>query len=183
MAEKKIAKEKKAVKKVKKVVKKTKKDMAPKEAKLVKKMEEKAEEIMPEVKSDRTYFYAVGKRKTSVARVKLYPADEKGAKFFVNGKEVEKYFPILRLSQKAKESLNVTGKEKSCEAVVSVYGGGINSQSEAVRLGIARALVKMDETLKKSLKDKGLMTRDSRKVERKKPGLKKARRSPQWAKR
>lgn len=177
--EKKIKKPTKVVKKVKKAAKK----IVVKEVKLVEKLEAKAEEIMPEEKLRRPYFYAVGKRKTSVAQIKIYPVDEKDAKVVVNGKEVEKYFPILRLGMKAKESLAGASKEKEFEVVATVRGGGLSSQAESVRLGIARALVKFDETLRKSLKDRGFLTRDSRKVERKKPGLKKARRAPQWAKR
>lgn len=183
-----VKKKKTAEKTVKKAVKKVKKlkeveEIAPVEEKLVEKMEGKIEEAMPEEKIQRPYFYAVGKRKTSVAQVKIYPAEEKNAKVVVNGKELEKYFPILRLSMKVMESLTGAGKEKEFEVIAKVVGGGTNSQAEAVRLGIARALVKFDENLRRSLKDRGLLTRDSRKVERKKPGFKKARRSPQWAKR
>lgn len=179
-AEKKPAKPK--AKKVEKV-KKVEKPVVANEEKLVKKAEEKVMEVVQKAEVSRKYFYAVGKRKTSVAQVKIYPVEEKDAKIVVNGKEAEKYFPIFRLLEKAKGSLVATGKEKEFEVSAAVRGGGVSSQAEAVRLGIARALVKFDETLRRPLKDRGLLTRDSRKVERKKPGLKKARRGPQWAKR
>ena len=178
---------KKKEKKVKKIAKKTVAKVEPKEKKIVakieKEVEEKIEEQMPSVKESRRYFYAVGKRKSSVAQVRIYPVEEKDAKILVNDREALKYFPILRLFEKAKESLVATGKEKEFEVKANVRGGGVSSQAEAVRLGIARALIKFDENLRKSLKGLGLLTRDSREVERKKPGLKKARRGPQWAKR
>jgi small subunit ribosomal protein S9 len=79
--------------------------------------------------------------------------------------------------------LVAVGQDGKADVIVKVVGGGITGQAEAVRLGIARALVKFDNTYKKTLRDLGFMTRDSRIVERKKPGLKKARRAPQWAKR
>lgn len=154
-----------------------------KEEAIVEKAQEKVMETVSKADSARKYFYAVGKRKSAVAQVKIYPAEEKDAKFLVNGREAEKYFSILRFARMAKESLVSTGKEKEFEVQAIVRGSGISSQAGAVRLGIARALVKFDENLRKSLKAQGFLTRDSRKVERKKPGLKKARRGPQWAKR
>lgn len=174
----------KAVKKPAKPKKETKVEDLElvKEEKIVEKAEEKVAEVIAKAES-RKYFYAVGKRKTSVAQVRIYPVEEKDAKILVNGKEALKYFPILRLLDKAKESLTAVGKELGFEVVAKVRGGGVSSQAEAVRLGVARALIKFDENLRKALKARGLLTRDSRKVERKKPGLKKARRAPQWAKR
>lgn len=128
------------------------------------------------------YFYAIGRRKTSIARVKLFPTEKTSNTFLVNEKTLEAYFPIERLIESVKSPLNDLGNTKF-EAQVRVYGGGVSSQADAVRLGVARALVKFDQELKKTLKDKGYLTRDPRKVERKKAGLKKARKSPQWAKR
>jgi small subunit ribosomal protein S9 len=129
------------------------------------------------------YFYAVGRRKTSIAKVKLFPVKGNETALTVNGRKFDEYFTISRMMESAKEPLASAGEGSKFEVVVKVVGGGISSQADAVKLGIARALVLYDETLKKSLKDKGYLTRDSREVERKKPGLKKARRAPQWAKR
>jgi small subunit ribosomal protein S9 len=134
------------------------------------------------VEKDSKYFYAVGKRKTAIAQVRIYPA-AKAEKFLVNDKKVDKYFTIERLLETVKAALVTSGQEENFDVTVKVVGGGVAAQAEAVRLGISRALVKFDETLKKGLRDRGFLTRDSRVVERKKPGLKKARKSPQWAKR
>ena len=128
------------------------------------------------------YFYAVGRRKTSIAQIRLFVSDKKENSIEVNKKELEKYFSLLRLQTADKASLAVTGDKKFFVSV-HVMGGGIMGQAEAIRLGIARALVKYNEELKKPLKDLGFLTRDARVVERKKPGKLKARRSPQWAKR
>jgi small subunit ribosomal protein S9 len=129
------------------------------------------------------YYYAVGRRKTSVAQIKLFPVDKNQNAILINGKDLEEYFDLARHKEIAKDPLAVAGEGKKFEAQVKVSGGGISSQAEAVRLGISRALVEFDQELKKSLKDKGYLTRDAREVERKKPGLKKARKAPQWAKR
>lgn len=174
---------------------------------VVKKVKEKKEELKEEAKiSKGVYFYAVGKRKTAIAQVRLYPHTNKTLKansaentsgigvgvypeskevkgILVNKKEVEKYFPITRLKETAVAPLIATANLEKFAVVVRISGGGISGQAEAMRLGIARALVKFDETLKKQLRTLGYMTRDARIVERKKPGLKKARRAPQWAKR
>ncbi|MFA7209349.1 MAG: 30S ribosomal protein S9 [Parcubacteria group bacterium] len=129
------------------------------------------------------YFYAVGKRKTSIAQIRLYPADKAGKGIVVNGKDVKNYFTIERHSDMLKAPLMAAGLEEKFDVSVKVNGGGIMGQAEAARLGVARALIIFDENLKKSLKDLGYLTRDARIVERKKPGRRKARRSPQWAKR
>ncbi|MEN8252500.1 MAG: 30S ribosomal protein S9 [Patescibacteria group bacterium] len=133
-----------------------------------------------------TYNYGVGRRKTAVAQVRVYcdvkdSVDESG--LIVNGKKYNDYFQTDSQKDIFLESLKVTGLQEKCAVSVLVKGGGIASQADAVKLGIARALVKYDETLRPSLKAEGLLTRDARKVERKKPGLRKARRSPQWSKR
>ena len=151
-----------------------------------KKTANKEKVIKEPTKHEGKYFYAVGRRKTSVAKIKLFISKEKEETsnvILVNEKTVEDYFPIERLIETIKEPLIMAGDANKFKTVVKVSGGGVNSQAEAIRLGIARALVIFDETLKKTLKDKGFLTRDSREVERKKPGLKKARKSPQWAKR
>lgn len=130
----------------------------------------------------RKYFEGVGRRKTAVARVRFFPSSKDGEGLIVNGLLYEKYFSLVRFRQAAVAPFRVL-KEKGGEAVVSVKGGGIMAQSEAVRLGLARALVKFDPDLKKELRAFGYLTRDPRMVERKKYGLKKARRAPQWTKR
>ena len=129
------------------------------------------------------YFYAVGRRKTSVAKVKLFPGKGEQHAISVNGKSPEKYFPVARLVETVKAPLDTVGEVGKFTVEVKVSGGGTSAQADAVLLGISRALVVFDEELKKILKSKDYLTRDPRKVERKKPGLKKARRAPQWAKR
>jgi small subunit ribosomal protein S9 len=126
------------------------------------------------------YFYAVGRRKSAVAKVKLFSAAKN--ELTVNGRDFQEYFPLESQRDLAKSPLQLAG-ENHFEVKIKAFGGGISAQSQAVRLGISRALIVFDESFKKSLKDKGYLTRDSREVERKKPGLKKARRAPQWAKR
>lgn len=147
---------------------------------------EKTEEIL-EVKREKhdkklPYLFAVGKRKTAVARVRLYLKDAR-TDLLVDGKDYLKRFPFPEYHQIVEQplkKLNLLGKYFIS---VKVAGGGIRSQAEAVRHGISRALLKMDESLRKTLRGEGWLTRDSRKKERKKPGLKRARRAPQFAKR
>lgn len=139
------------------------------------KKQEKKEIKFPEGK----YFYAVGRRKSAIAQVRVY--NGKG-KTFVNGLEAEKYF-TAPLFEKMLEPLKQISQEGSYDVYAKVVGGGSNGQSEAVRHGISRALSGEDKAVRTTLKKLGFLTRDSRVVERKKPGLKKARRAPQWAKR
>lgn len=146
------------------------------------KKEVKIEAEEPKVKSSR-YFYAVGKRKTAVAQVRVYPDARDKQEFLINGRTVLEYFPVSRTQAVAVAPLSAVSVAEKFGVEAKIKGGGINSQAEALRLGIARALIKFDETLRKQLKDLGYLTRDAREVERKKPGLKKARRAPQWAKR
>ena len=129
------------------------------------------------------YIEAVGRRKTSVARVRMFvrKAEGKGYDAVVNEKPYAKYFPLERQRRTALAAFAAT--EENFPITVLVKGGGINSQADAVRLGLARALIKMKEDYRGKLKALGYLTRDSRMVERKKYGLKKARRAPQWAKR
>ncbi len=125
------------------------------------------------------YIETIGRRKTSVARVRL----TKGSGTVTVGeKTLDQYFQLPRLRELVTSPFT---KLQLTEFNVSakVEGGGINAQAEAIRLGIARALVKKDESLKKKLRTLGYLTRDSRAVERKKYGLKKARRAPPWSKR
>lgn len=127
------------------------------------------------------YFEGIGKRKTSVARVRLFTKGEKD--FLINKKPYQEYFTTLDLRQKAFSALDKMKCQDKFRIVVQVRGGGVNSQAEAVRHGIARALVVFNSEFRKRLRRAGLMTRDSRKRERKKFGLKRARRAPQWQKR
>lgn len=122
----------------------------------------------------------LGRRKTAVARV--YLKSGKGA-FTVNGKDINEYISLKQLVDRAIKPLNVTDSIGKFDITVNVKGGGIKGQAEAISLGIARALVKNDETVKPALKAESLMTRDSRMVERKKFGKKKARKSFQFSKR
>ncbi len=131
-------------------------------------------------------FIGTGRRKRSVARVTMTPG--KGS-ITVNGRDVHEYFPYETLVMDLKQPLDATNNLESFDIVVSVYGGGFSGQTGAIRLGIARALLQYDEgntaedSYRKVLKSKGFVTRDSRIKERKKPGLKKARRAPQFSKR
>ena len=122
----------------------------------------------------------VGRRKTSIARVYLVSGS---GKFTVNRKSIKEYFPILHLQKRAKEPLALLEMEKKHDVFINVKGGGFRGQAEAISLGIARALSNDDPTFQKKLRSKGLLTRDPRMVERKKYGLHKARRAPQFSKR
>ncbi|SRR6266481_421980 len=126
------------------------------------------------------YKETVGRRKTAVARVRLFGG--KGA-VTINEKKIEAYFTLPRLRIAALAPLQKLGLADKYDITVHVNGGGIHAQAGAIRHGIARALVEVDAEFKKQLRSLGFMTRDSRMVERKKYGLKKARKSPQWAKR
>lgn len=128
-----------------------------------------------------TYFYANGKRKTSVACVRVFK-DGKG-EITINDRTFENYFPVATDQDKVLTPLRVANVLKSFDITVKVFGGGIHSQAEAVRHGIAKALLEYDAAVRSILKPLGLLTRDSRVKERKKYGLKRARRAPQWQKR
>ena len=125
-------------------------------------------------------IHAIGRRKKSVARV--YLKSGKG-KIVVNTKDYKEYFPTLLLQFKLEQSQNTVSESKNFDINVNVFGGGLTGQAEAVRLGIARALVKLDPEHKPSLRKEGLITRDPRMVERKKPGQRKARKKTQFSKR
>jgi len=129
--------------------------------------------------SKKDYTEAIGRRKTAVARVRLYVS--KKNEVIINGKKAEEFFGTDELVKKVYEALEVTTDKYTVSAYVK--GSGINAQAEAVRLGIARVLVKIDSSLRTDLKTKGFLKRDPRSVERKKPGLKKARKAPTWVKR
>ncbi len=135
-------------------------------------------------KAEERYLYAVGRRKTAVAQVRLYPLSAEGeTPLIVNERDASKYFGRQALVANALSALQVTGLVTKFRVSLLVRGGGLNGQSDAAKLAIARALVKHDALLRATLKAQGLLTRDARAVERKKPGLRKARRAPQWAKR
>lgn len=127
------------------------------------------------------YIFAIGRRKTAVARVKLM--SEGAGEITVNGRKFADYFPTEMLRKAASDPLALLGFEKTVDIAATISGGGTRSQAGALALGIARALIMRDPAMKTTLKKHGLMTRDARKKERKKPGLKRARRAPQWQKR
>lgn len=128
-----------------------------------------------------SYIFGLGRRKTSIARVRLIK-NGKGM-MSVNGKPMDKYFTTYELREIVASPLKTSGQETAVDVSASVEGGGIRGQAEAVRLGISRSLIIMNPAFRKTLKKLGFLTRDPRAKERKKPGLKKARRSPQWSKR
>ena len=125
-------------------------------------------------------FLGTGKRKTSVARVRLAVG---AGKVTVNGKDINEYFELESLVAVCKQALALTELENVVDVRVNVYGGGIAGQAGAIRHGIAKALVEFKPELRAELKKAGLITRDARKKERKKYGLKKARKAPQFSKR
>lgn len=128
------------------------------------------------------YFEGVGRRKTSVARARIYP-DSENTKVVINDLPYGEYFKIDRQRNAAIRPLIQTNLQGKIAAIVKVKGGGLNAQAGAVSLALARALAKYNESWRPVLRSAGLLTRDPRMVERKKYGLKKARRAPQWAKR
>lgn len=123
---------------------------------------------------------SVGRRKRSVARVLLRPGR---GEWSINGRPLNDYFPRNTHRIRIEEPLRIAGLEGSFDILVRVRGGGLTGQSDAVRLGLARALVKHDEDMRPSLREQGLLTRDARQVERKKPGRPKARKRFQFSKR
>lgn len=131
--------------------------------------------------SKKPFITAIGRRKTAVARVKFL--DSGTGKITVNGKDYKKYFNFFTLQEAVTAPLILTQENKGHDVEVIVQGGGKLGQAEAIRLGITRALIEWNPDLKPSLRAVGYVTRDPRAKERKKFGLKKARRAPQWSKR
>lgn len=132
-------------------------------------------------KTDKTYIRAIGRRKTATAVVKVF---ENGTNTFtVNDKKSSEYFPTEDLQKIIHDPINKTKTTEKYDIVVTTKGGGIHAQAEAVRHGIARILAGMNDELKSSVKKLGFLKRDPRAKERRKFGLKKARKSPQWSKR
>lgn len=125
-------------------------------------------------------YIGTGRRKSSVARVRLVPGD---GQIIINGREIESYIPFAALREVVKQPLVATETTGSYNILVNVNGGGYTGQAGAIRHGIARALLQVDPEYRPTLKRAGLLTRDSRMKERKKYGLKGARRAPQFSKR
>lgn len=123
---------------------------------------------------------ATGRRKEAVCRVRIVPGQ---GRFVLNGRAIEEYFPRPALRMVVTEPLRLTNTLDRYDVIASLAGGGVSGQAGALRHGIARALVAADPTLRTELKRKGLLTRDSRAKERRKYGLKKARKAPQYSKR
>lgn len=134
------------------------------------------------VTKDKKYIEAVGKRKTSIARVRISPAS-KSATLTINDKDLQSYFPTEELRVVAERPLKEIAKEAKYDISIHVKGGGIHSQAEAIAHGIAISLTLADTTLRAPIKKAGMLSRDARIKERRKFGLKKARKSPQWSKR
>ena len=130
---------------------------------------------------NRAYFYALGKRKTSRATVQLFP--EGSGEIQINEKKLREWADDEHIVFTIMEPFKLLGVKKDFDLIVRVSGGGKKAQAGSIRLGIARALLKKEASFRTQLKEAGLLTRDSRIKERKKPGLKRARRAPQFSKR
>ena len=130
--------------------------------------------------SKNKYYYGTGRRKHSVARVRVYPGS---GNITINGRNIDEYFGLETLKLIVRQPLNLTDTSDKFDIICTVTGGGVTGQAGAIRHGIARALLQYDESLRPALKKAGFLTRDPRMKERKKPGLKKARRAPQFSKR
>ena len=131
--------------------------------------------------SKRPYVYGTGRRKSSVARVHLIPGGS--GRITINGREIDDYFGLETLKLIVRQPLNTVNVTDKVDIDCTVSGGGVSGQAGAIRHGIARALLLMDESFRAPLKAAGFLTRDPRMKERKKYGLKKARRAPQFSKR
>lgn len=136
---------------------------------------------MAEKKTTKEYIRAIGRRKTATAVVRLVKASK--TSYSINGKELAVYFPTAELKKIVTGAFETATPTEKFEVIVTTKGGGSHAQAEAVRHGISRALVIFDAELRTVLKKAKMLKRDARQVERKKFGLKKARKSPQWSKR
>ena len=125
-------------------------------------------------------YQAVGRRKKAIARVRLIPGE---GKIVINGREIDNYFGLETLKMTVRQPLVLTSLEGRYDVLVNVYGGGLSGQAGANRHGLSRALIKADPELRPAVKKAGFLTRDPRMKERKKYGLKAARRAPQFSKR
>ena len=187
-----IIKKKVAKKDTKKSAPAEKKTLAKKDAPIVEK-KVLAKKVVPVIKkktskldtkdliSKERYFEGVGRRKTAVARVRIFPKLK--SEFIVNDKKYSEYFSTYEMEQKIFSPLILMNMEEKFKITVKVKGSGLDSQAEAVRHGLTRALVKFNPEFRKRLKKAGFLTRDPRIRERKKFGRKRARKSPQWSKR
>lgn len=140
-----------------------------------------ADDVMSRAAKGGSFIPAVGRRKTSVARVRLIKNGR--GMITINGRKMEEYFTTYDLREQILHPLKVTGQETAVDVSAKVNGGGIRGQADAVKHGLSRALIVLNPTFRKTLKKLGYLTRDARKRERKKFGLKSARRAPQWSKR
>ena len=129
---------------------------------------------------ENNYYYGTGRRKSSVARVRVYPGT---GKITINDRDIDDYFGLETLKLIVRQPLALTGTTEKFDIVVRVAGGGVTGQAGAIRHGLSRALLQFDENLRPALKKAGFLTRDPRMKERKKYGLKGARRAPQFSKR
>src|SRR5689334_8623963 len=148
---------------------------------------EEQEEVLPETIADASIdlaagarYRATGKRKTAVARVTLKPGT---GEYIINGKSLEVFFPRETLQRTIRQPLETVGYETRMDVVAAMHGGGVSAQAGALRHGVSRALLEADPNLRSELKRRGFLTRDARVKERKKAGLKKARKRPQFSKR
>jgi small subunit ribosomal protein S9 len=123
---------------------------------------------------------ATGRRKEAIARVRLVPGT---GQFTLNGRTLDEYFPARAHRMIVAQPLRLAGRDKDLDVVARIEGGGVSGQAGALRLGIARALIELDPELRGQLKKEGLLSRDAREKERRKYGLKKARKAPQFSKR
>ncbi|MBQ1544844.1 MAG: 30S ribosomal protein S9, partial [Clostridia bacterium] len=126
------------------------------------------------------YYYGTGRRKSSVARVRVYPGT---GKITINDRDIDDYFGLETLKLIVRQPLELTGLTEKYDIICRVQGGGVTGQAGAIRHGLSRALLQADESLRPALKKAGFLTRDPRMKERKKYGLKAARRAPQFSKR
>jgi small subunit ribosomal protein S9 len=174
--------------------KKTKKAVSKKKVPKVKPQKKEKKTVVAKTKTEikekpakkiEKYIETIGRRKRSIARIRILPKDKEGFNFFINKKTPEKYFPEEDLRKAIFAPIEKSSSKilKTNKIDILVKGGGKRGQAEAISLGIARALLKNDKNLKTLLKSHKFLTRDPRKKERKKFGLKKARKAPQWQKR
>jgi len=164
-----------------KITKPKKTDAKKKVAKVKPVVKEAKEKIKRSKKPKLDYIFTVGRRKSSVARVRYYRKGE--GEIIINHLDYKKYFKYFEFQNIILEPLKLTNKSGQGKFSIKVSGGGLRGQAESIQLGISRLILKIDEKLRPLLRSKKLLTRDPRVKERKKYGLKKARRAPQWQKR
>ena len=166
-------------KKIKVIASKSDKQEDKQEEKIIAK--DKIIESSDAIKGKKKYIYAVGRRKEASAQIRLFKKGD--GKIIVNGKDIKDYFPSGIMQEIIFAPLKIVGQAGKLEILTKVRGGGICGQAEAIRHGISRALLEINANFRKPLRKHGYLTRDSRVKERKKPGLKRARKAPQWVKR